>query len=174
MLRRYQFVGGVTSYNHDAQKVDEFIEHLSQHIICEPARLRCDALILERLDESLVLFASAGTNLSVVEMVYTSMKSAGGSHYSHAKTYPQPGHEEQTARSLLTVDYAIYNHYYSRFNATWAAAIAARPSLLDDLATLKCCCRIVGAYTEPYKHQQRAFFTDSMEYTKRLKNGQHF
>ena len=73
-------------------------------------------------------------------------------------------------RSLLQVDYGIYNFFRDQMRGAWSAAVANDPTIEDDLTTLQCintqlkagCMHAIG----PTCHI--AYQKDSAQYTRAL------
>lgn len=134
----YEFVGDwTTRHDSNASLRLEFVNKLEREFDL--------VLMLDRIDEGLVLLGRLA-NLTVAELTYSPMLKKGhkAPFYKGHKVHPTKDQHKRLKDTLLVDSRAIYDHFTSKFDSRWAAAVAADPSLLDDLKNLQCLNRQLG------------------------------
>jgi hypothetical protein len=142
---------GFAADDHDAAVINDRANRLASELD--------HVLIAERMEASLVLMRRAA-NLSLPELVYTSLKL---SRRDPAKCAPSVAAAE-TLKKLLLVDYTIYDRFLAEFEQKWAEQTVQHPELLAEVEALQCMNGLIAR-----EHARRSWFKiDSLSYTKYL------
>lgn len=177
----YRATNYSTKHDSDPSRIAAWVAELEQTLDL--------VMLVERLDEGLLLLREL-LGLALVEIVYLPIKTSTEEHSEATPQFPTP-QQERELQSGLQVDTALYDHFSTRFDSQWLAALAARPSLEADLDTLRClnarlaedcACQqpemqagcasdsLVGiGGSLAHSGCSRALLTDSVEYTKKLR-----